>query len=314
MREINLTNFRRMLGDMQPILKDIGYDEVPDVLTQEIARDFMKKYRNYLCDNIMKDMKSLRDLGSAVFGRPIEVDSVEDSAFISLNIDNIITEINMRYHIYKQNDLFDGQDISNINLDNASEDSIEEDEALATIEFENIMSTNNCRQVEITRNGILVFATGIGGDTNNLALECEKILRDILPSNEKFTYGVDIEPESPSDAFYFTAPVIGVNNEVIKYVVRVAPKSTFFDCYESLETVKDDCETNIIIGRDFDDSLKVILVNIDKTKPISDKLMKLNSDGVIKEVLKVIRINPKTLGIISNITLRGDVECHMNLE
>ena len=184
MREINLTNFRRMLGDMQPILKDIGYDEVPDVLTQEIARDFMKKYRNYLCDNIMKDMKSLRDLGSAVFGRPIEVDSVEDSAFISLNIDNIITEINMRYHIYKQNDLFDGQDISNINLDNASEDSIEEDEALATIEFENIMSTNNCRQVEITRNGILVFATGIGGDTNNLALECEKILRDILPSNE----------------------------------------------------------------------------------------------------------------------------------
>lgn len=297
MREINLNNFRRMLGDIKPILKDIGYDKVPDVLTQEIAHDFIKKYRNYLCDNIMKDMQSLRDLSSAVFGRLIE-----DSAFIALNIDNAIEELNLRYDLFTTVMDFDGEQLADICIDKCDSSILPN-----LIEFENIVPTNNCRELNVTRNGKLVYTRFIDGDCEDLALECENTLIEILPANEKYTYGVDIIPNNSSDSFYFTAPVKGLGDAVIKYVIEVKPKSSLFECFSTLENSEDECETYLVVGLDFNGATKFIVTNISKTTSITGEITRLNSEGIIKQVLQVVKVNQNTLGVVTNLTL-GDLE------
>lgn len=197
---------------------------------------------------------------------------------------------------------FDGEQLADVYIDKCDSSTLPN-----LIEFENIVPTNNCRELNVTRNGKLVYTRFIDGDCEDLALECEDTLIEILPANEKYTYGVDITPNNPSDSFYFTAPVKGLGDEVIKYVIEVKPKSSLFECFSTIENSEDECETYLVVGLDFNGATKFIVTNISKTTSITGEITRLNSEGIIKQVLQVVKVNQNTLGVVTNLTL-GDLE------
>lgn len=299
MREINLNNFRRMLTNL---VNNEGLErlKVPSVLTQKEAQELLEIYKTWLWEQIMEDMLEFRKLGNVFLGKDIHFDEEDTNKFIEMTIDNAIEELNRRYDLFTTITDFGGEQLADVCIDKC--DSI----ALPNlIEFENIVSTNNCRELNVIRNGKLVYTRFIDGDCENLAIECENTLTEILPANEKYTYGVDITPNNPSDSFYFTAPVKGLGDEVIKYVIEVKPKSSLFECFSTLENSEDECETYLVVGLDFNDATKFIVTNISKTTSITEEITRLNSAGVIKQVLQVVKINQNTLGVVANLTLGG---------
>lgn len=299
MREINLNNFRRMLTNL---VNNEGLErlKVPSVLTQKEAQELLEIYKTWLWEQIMEDMLEFRKLGNVFLGKDIHFDEEDTNKFIEMTIDNAIEELNRRYDLFTTITDFGGEQLADVCIDKC--DSI----ALPNlIEFENIVPTNNCRELNVIRNGKLVYTRFIDGDCENLAIECENTLTEILPANEKYTYGVDITPNNPSDSFYFTAPVKGLGGEVIKYVIEVKPKSSLFECFSTLENSEDECETYLVVGLNFNDATKFIVTNISKTTSITEEITRLNSAGVIKQVLQVVKINQNTLGVVANLTLGG---------
>ena len=299
MREINLNNFRRMLTNL---VNNEGLErlKVPSVLTQKEAQELLEIYKTWLWEQIMGDMLEFRKLGNVFLGKDMHFDEEDTNKFIEMTIDNAIEELNRRYDLFTTITDFGGEQLADVCIDKC--DSI----ALPNlIEFENIVSTNNCRELNVIRNGKLVYTRFIDGDCENLAIECENTLTEILPANEKYTYGVDITPNNPSDSFYFTAPVKGLGGEVIKYVIEVKPKSSLFECFSTLENSENECETYLVVGLDFNDATKFIVTNISKTTSITEEITRLNSAGVTKQVLQVVKINQNTLGVVANLTLGG---------
>lgn len=297
MREINLTNFRRMLEDL---INNEGLERlrVPIVLTQKEAQELLEVYKTWLWEQIVGDMLELRKLGNVFLGKDIHFDEEDTNKFIETTIDNAIEELNRRYDLFTTVTDFGGEQLADVCIDRCGSSALPN-----LIEFENIVPTNNCRELNVCRNGKLVYSRFIDGNCENLVLECEDILREILPANEKYTYGIDIIPSNPGDSFYFTAPVKGLGDEIIKYVIEIKPKSSFFECFSTLENSEDECETYLVVGLDFSDTTKFIVTNISKTISITEEITRLNSEGIIKQVSQVVKVNQNTLGVVANLTL-----------
>ena len=245
-------------------------------------------------------MLEFRKLGNVFLGKDIHFDEEDTNKFIERTIDNAIEELNCRYDLFTTTTDFEEEQLADVYINKYNSSALPN-----LIEFENIVSTNNCRELNVIRNGKLVYIRFIDGDCENLAIECENTLTEILPANEKYTYGVDITPNNPSDSFYFTAPVKGLGGDVIKYVIEVKPKSSLFECFSTLENSEDECETYLVVGLDFNDATKFIVTNISKTTSITEEITRLNSTGVIKQALQVVKINQNTLGVVANLTLGG---------
>lgn len=313
MREINVENFRRMLNESNMACKCDKCVEYLTVLTQEKANEVLNTIIKKAYDEKLQEIIEFRKLGKLLLDIPMEI-TQEDEDFVNKLIDEELERLDSLYDIFnKDNTEMSGQEFANVSFNSYKEnqsseifiDKCDHSTLPNLIKFENMLPTNNCRQLEVTRNGKLIHTTFINGDCKNLILGCEDTLMEILPANEKYTYGVDITPKSPSDSFYFTAPVKGLGSEIIKYVIEVKPKSSLFKCLSTIENSEDECETYLVVGLDFNDTIKFIVTNISKTTSITEEIARLNSEGIIKQVLQVVKVNQNTLGVIANLTLGG---------